>query len=67
MRIQRLKDKTLWIAAANGEEVERVIISGGTWSATYDRRRTPEEYLQMMMEKDDPSHPFADDVLRREE
>lgn len=54
MRIQRLKDKTLWIAAANGEEVDKIIISAGTWSATYDRRRTPEEYLRMMMEKPEP-------------
>ena len=37
MRIQRLKDGVLWIAAANDEEVERVIISGGTWSAVYEK------------------------------
>lgn len=55
MRIQRLKGRTLWIAAANGEEVERVIISGGTWSATYDRRRTPEEYLAQMLQRQEES------------
>lgn len=54
MRIQRLKDRTLWIAASNEEEVDKIIISAGTWSATYDRRRTPEEYLRMVMEKPEP-------------
>lgn len=35
MRIQRLKDGVLWIAAANDEEVREVIISGGTWSKAF--------------------------------
>lgn len=35
MRIITLKDGTLLIAAANDEEVEKVVISGGTWSKTF--------------------------------
>lgn len=40
MRIQRLKDKTLWIAANNEEEVDKIIISAGTWSAVYEKAPT---------------------------
>lgn len=35
MRIIRLKDGVLWIAAANDEEVREVIISGGTWNKAF--------------------------------
>ena len=51
MRIQRLKDRTLWIAAANDEEVDKIIISAGTWSAIYDRRRVPDELTDMVLKK----------------
>ena len=36
MRIQRLKDGVLWIAASNDEKVNQIIISAGTWKAVYD-------------------------------
>jgi len=39
MRIQRLKDGVLWIAAANDEEVKTVIISAGTWHGTYTKEK----------------------------
>lgn len=44
MRIQRLKDRTLWIAAANDEEVDKIIISAGTWSAVYQKDATVRGY-----------------------
>lgn len=46
MRIIRLKGGTLWIAAANDEQVERVIISGGTWKAVYEKEtQVPKLYV----------------------
>lgn len=38
MRIQRLKNGVLWIAAANDEEVETVIISAGTWNKVFEAK-----------------------------
>ena len=35
MRIQRLKDGVLWIAAANDQEVKQVIVSAGLWSKAF--------------------------------
>jgi len=44
MRIQRLKNGVLWIAAANDEEVETVIISAGTWNKVFEAKiKTREE------------------------
>jgi len=43
MRIQRLKDGVLWIAAANDEEVKTVIISAGTWHEVYEPKGEEDE------------------------
>ena len=43
MRIQRLKNGVLWIAAANDEEVETVIISAGTWNKVFEAKEESDE------------------------
>lgn len=47
MRIQRLKDGVLWIAAHNDEKVEQIIISAGTWN----KRFYPKEEIPLTIEE----------------
>ena len=42
MRIRKLKDGVLWMAAANDEEVSEVVINAGTWN----KRFSPKEEIQ---------------------
>ena len=43
MRILRLENGVLWIAAANDEKVRQVIITAGTWHEVYERNETRDE------------------------
>jgi len=47
MRIRRLKDGVLWIAAANDEEVNEVVINAGTWN----KRFYPKEEIPLTIEE----------------